>query len=156
MKVTLTIGALLFSTALFSQSTFIDGRGATGQGLWSENISGTTSLSVVDIGVLLENKFGLSELNQAQLRIGLPNKYGIILATWTNTGDEIYNINDWGISFSRFLSPMFAMGLTARYKQENMVHDKYSAFLVDIGMQYKINDKLNTATFITNPFKNRK
>jgi len=153
MKAILTFGVLLFSNALFSQSIFLEGRGASGQGLWSENIAGASILTHTSFGITAKNSFGLSELSRAQFKIAKPTKFGVVLVHWEGFGDQLYSQSDWGISLAKALSPHFSMGMTTRYKVEQIAYDKRKALLLDIGIQYVISSKLSAATFLTNPFR---
>ena len=153
MKAILTFGVLLFSNALFSQSSHLEGRGATGLGLWSENIAGVSSISQTSFGVSVENRFGLSELSYATLRAATSTQWGVFQGHWNTFGDQLYSQSDWGLSFARALSPDFSMGMTGRYKVEQIANDKQKALLLDIGMQYVITSKLSAATFLINPLR---
>lgn len=153
MKAILTILLLLFAHSLFSQSTYIEGRGVTSQGLWSENTAGISCISQNTFGISVENRFGLSDLSYAQCRVAIPNTYGVVQGHWNNSGNESYAINDWGISFARALSPLFSMGIKGRYKQEKIGYDKQSAVMVDVGLRYQITAQLYAASAISNPFR---
>ena len=153
MKAILTYGVLLFSNALFSQSSYLEGRGATGQGLWSENTAGVSRISYTSFGVRAMNRFGLLELSRTQFKIAKPTKFGVIQVHWHGFGDQLYSQSDWGLSFARALSPDFFMGMTGRYKVEQIANDKQKALLLDIGMQYVITSKLSAATFLINPLR---
>ena len=115
MKAILTILLLLFAHSLFSQSTFIEGRGVTSQGLWSENTAGISCISQNTFGISVENRFGLSDLSYAQCRVAIPNTYGVVQGHWNNSGNESYAINDWGISLRYLLfdTPSFSSRIYA-------------------------------------------
>ena len=115
VKAILTILLLLFAHSLFSQSTFIEGRGVTSQGLWSENTAGISCISQNTFGISVENRFGLSDLSYAQCRVAIPNTYGVVQGHWNNSGNESYAINDWGISLRYLLfdTPSFSSRIYA-------------------------------------------
>ena len=91
MKAILTFGVLLFSNALFSQSSHLEGRGVLGQGLWSENIAGVSRISYTSFGVSVENRFGLSELSYAKLRAATSTQWGVFQGHWNTFGDQLYS-----------------------------------------------------------------
>ena len=57
MKVLLIVGFITSYCSLFSQSAFVEGLGANGQAIWSENVAGTSLLSSTSFGVSADYKF---------------------------------------------------------------------------------------------------
>jgi len=147
----------LFSILIFNycyaQNSLVEGRGATGRGLWAENTAGISELSQTAIGLAVENRFGLSELTYAQFRVAKPTRFGVVQIHWNNTGDNIYTHNAWGLALARAFSPKFSMAMSGRYKLEKIAQNSAKAMLVDVGMQYDINNKLSAATFLANVFR---
>ena len=45
------------------------------------------------------------------------------------------------------------MGLSVRYKREQIGHDNYSALLTDMGVQYQISNSLSASSVVYNPFR---
>jgi len=111
MKILLVIALTIVFNSLFSQPTFLEGLGANGQGLWAENVAGTSTLSTTSFGVSADYKFGLQELSNAQIRIAKPYQFGVLLLQWNSLSNTNYNVNDWGLSLAKKLSPSFAMGV---------------------------------------------
>ena len=153
MKILLIVGFIISSCSLFSQSTFLKGRGANGQGLWAENVAGTSTLTTTSFGLSADYKFGLQELSNAQIRIAKPYQFGVLLVKWNSLGNTNYNVNDWGLSLAKNLSPSFAMGLSVRYKREQIGHDNYGGLLADFGVQYQISNSLSASSVVYNPFR---
>lgn len=153
MKNLLVVGLTLVFNSLFSQSTYLEGRGANGQGLWTENVAGISTLSTTSFGISADYKFGLQELSNAQIRIAKPYQFGVLLLQWNSLGNTNYNVNDWGLSLAKNLSPSFAMGLSVRYKREQIGHDNYSGLLADMGVQYQISNSLSASSIVYNPFR---
>ncbi|MGB1931945.1 MAG: hypothetical protein ACPHL8_02710, partial [Flavobacteriales bacterium] len=84
----------------------------------AENVAGTSLISRASFGLSSDYKFGLSELTNAQIRIAKPYQFGVLLLQWNSLGNTNYNVNDWGLSLAKNLSPSFTMGLSVRYKRE--------------------------------------
>ena len=143
MKILLIVGFIISYCSLFSQYAFVEGRGANGQGIWVENVAGISLLSSTSFGVSADYKFGLSELSNAQIRIARPYKFGVLLLQWNSLGNTNYNVNNWALSLAKNLSPSFAMGLSVRYKREQIGYDNYGGLLADIGVQYQISSSLS-------------
>ena len=79
--------------------------------MWAENVAGTSTLSTTSFGVSADYKFGLQELSNAQIRIAKPYQFGVLLLQWNSLSNTNYNVNDWGLSLAKKLSPSFAMGV---------------------------------------------
>ena len=153
MKILLIVGFIISYYSLFSQSTFLEGRGANGQGLWAENVAGISTLTTTSFGLSADYKLGLQELSNAQIRIAKPYQFGVLLLRWNSLGNTNYNVNDWGLSIAKYLSPSFAMGLSLRYKREQIGYDNYGGLLADFGVQYQISSSLSASSVVYNPFR---
>ncbi len=51
MKILLIVGFIISHYSLFSQSTFLEGRGANGQGLSAKNVDGISTLTTTLFGL---------------------------------------------------------------------------------------------------------
>ncbi|MBL6663724.1 MAG: hypothetical protein ISP71_06430 [Flavobacteriales bacterium] len=153
MKILLILGFIISYCFLFSQSTFVEGRGANGQGLWAENVAGISTLTTTSFGVSADYKFGLSELTNAQIRIAKPYQFGVLLLQWNSLGNTHYNVNEWALSLAKNLSPSFVMGLSLGYKREQIGYDNYGGLLADFGVQYQISHLLSASSVVYNPFR---
>lgn len=154
MKVILLLlYSTVFSAVLHAQSSLSEGQSVIGQGLWSHNCAGISHSSNYALGVSNTYAFGLSELSTSKLAVVGPLNFGIIGASWINSGDYIYNENEIALSFARYFSSVFQLGMRMRFNSISIHSENLSSFIADIGMQSSISEKISFGVQLKNPLR---
>ena len=123
-------------------------------GIWSMdgNISGATNIDRISLGISLENKFGLNELNNKTSLIAIPTNSGVFGLSIQQYGFNSYNENKIGLSFSKQLSNSFNSGIKINYYNtyiENLENNGFFSF--EIGIQKDLNRHLIMGVHLNNP-----
>ncbi|MDB0006410.1 hypothetical protein N9E30_00475 [Flavobacteriales bacterium] len=143
----------VFSYVLYAQSTLIEGQSVIGEGLWSQNVCGISHTSNFAIGVSNKYAFGLEELSTSKLAAVAPLNIGVIGASWSNVGDDLYNENEIALSLARHFSSSFQLGIRMRLNAISINSESRSSFVTDIGMQSAISEKVSFGVQLENPFR---
>ena len=127
---------------------------ATLSGIWSlnGNISGSTNIDRISLGISLENKFGINELNNKMALIAIPTNSGVFGLSVQQYGFKLYNENKIGLSFSKELSNTFNSGIKINYYNTHIENlENIGFFSFEIGIQKDLNRQLIMGIHINNP-----
>lgn len=122
---------------------------------WSchNNPAGTANIGSISFGVSYSNKFLLKELGYKAAGILYPLNIGVLTASFSQFGYELYNENIISLGFARYFGPKLRIGLKLDYLFFKFSGDykNRSAPTFELGMQYQINESLCLGAYIFNP-----
>ena len=107
-------------------------------------------------GVFSENKFLVEGLNKFGMVVAIPTTTGTFGLDATYFGYELYNETKIGIGFGKKLTNKFALGLQFDYFNTSIAeYGKASAFTFEVGIYYKLSNKLSIGAHIFNPIQSK-
>ncbi|MEM6316711.1 MAG: hypothetical protein AAF960_03520 [Bacteroidota bacterium] len=156
----------LIPVFLSGQNGFSQYAGARGIGLANANLgfrdvyagfnnqAGLAFLENFGAVGYIENRFQLEELKLAALTVAQPTEFGTFGMTLQYYGFDLYNEQKVGLSYSRQLFDNLAIG--AQFDFLNTRISEYgnaSALTFELGLQYRIVEKLWAGVHIFNPIR---
>ena len=150
----------------FSQNAFSTSAGARGIGMGNANLTlqdiqsgfnnqaGLAYLDGFAGAAFVENRFLLEELQLATIGIAQPTNSGTIGLVLQHFGFEDYNEQKLGLNYSRKLFDKLAIGAQFDFLHTQVKeYGSASAITFEIGLQYKILDKLTIGVHVFNPIR---
>jgi len=122
---------------------------------WSaiNNQAGLALLDKINVGLSVENRFLIKELNTYGLAFNIPTNNAGFGFTFTRFGSTFYNETTIGIGYGMKLGRNFTIGIQLDYfslKQANGYGGK-SSYYFEGGFHYKISNELKMLGHIFNP-----
>jgi hypothetical protein len=117
------------------------------------NQAGMALLKELSVGLHYESRFFLSQLSSKDLGIVWPTRIGVLAATFSHFGYELYNDVKIGIAYARSFGPYFRMGIQLDYLQTTIGGDygKKGNITFEVGIQSELFPSLTIGTWIFNP-----
>ncbi len=123
--------------------------------LWSafNNPAGLAGLTNPTAGIFIENKFNIGELNLGAFALALPVKSGsFALDIYSFNNSIIYSYQKFGFAYGMKLGKRLTAGVQLNYLRTHFEsYGNTSAFCGELGLQFKITDKVMVASHIFNP-----
>lgn len=118
----------------------------------STNIAKLSSINAISVGLSSKNNFTIKELQQSLLSIGIPLLNGYTAISINDYGFSLYRETQFSIAYAFPLSPSFSLGLKIVYQHLFIAEKKGNKGTVypNLGMNYKINNKLELSALLTN------
>jgi len=117
-----------------------------------DNKATLSKIEAFSAGISVQNKYMLSNLNQASLAVAFPIVKGTGGIYFSTYGYHLYQEIKIGIVYSLSLSPQFSMGVSINYSSlilgDNL--GKQHAFYPDVGLNFSPTDKLKVGVQIQN------
>lgn len=145
-----------FPVSYGSQASALAQQGVCLTNIWAarNNPAALSLLKKTTASLFFQNKYCIPELSLQSIAVGIPTKYGTIALTGSFFGQELYKESFIGLSYGKRLSQKFSMGLQLDYfaiKTSQDEFNKCNAVSFDIGILYRLSDKLCIGSHIYNP-----
>jgi len=166
-RLILSISLIIFTyTSSFAQNAFSTAAGARGIGVGNANLTyqnihsgfnnqaGLASLEKLSGALFVENRFLLKELKLVAISIAQPTKSGTWGMSLQYFGFDEFKEQKIGLNYSRKLFDKLAIG--AQFDFLNTQIKEYgnaSAITFELGLQYKILDKITLGMHVFNPIR---
>lgn len=160
---TVTLIICVFSSSVKCQYYSPQGSRAAGMGrtsttlsdIWStfNNQAGMALLEHPEAGIYYETSFMLKELSTKSLCIAIPSKFGVIGASFTYYGYNLYNNQKTGLAYSKSFGSKLRAGIQLDYLQTNFGNNygKKSNITFEIGIQVELSEQLTAGIWTFNP-----
>jgi len=123
----------------------------------NNNQAGIAGINNIKAGFYYENRFMLKELSLKALALVYPAKSGVFGFNYSHLGYSMYNEQKLGLAYAKSFGKRFSAGLQFDYLNTHIA-DNYgnkSAFTFELGIQAKLNDKLELGAHLFNPVNAR-
>lgn len=122
---------------------------------WSclNNPAGFATYKDLCIGISYENRYLLKELGYKDIGLILPSRHGGFAISVSQFGYEHYNENIFGFAYSKNFGANLNIGIKLDYIFLKLSEEyrNISTATFEIGIQYKLNDRLGLGAYIFNP-----
>lgn len=167
MRLSIILISLFLSSQSWAQSGDIPGgpsAGMAGAGLgmtnaWSfyQNQAGLADIEGIESGAFYQSRFLTSELGFQGLTAAMPVGNGTMAVGFQSFGYSQFRESQYGLAYAMRLSEELNIGVGLDYSalQIGEGYGSTSAFLVQLGFQYDLNDKLKIAGHVFNPTRSK-
>lgn len=141
-----------------SRSKALGSAGTALEDLWSlqQNSAGTANIGQAMFALGYEQHFLDPDLSTQSAILGLPLKKHVLGISFQRYGITEYLEQTAGISLSRSYSDALSIALALKYHQVSIpAYGSSKTVSVDVGMQYRLNDKVRLGSFISNPGRSK-
>jgi len=118
-----------------------------------QNQAAIAQLTKPAIGVAARNNYLIRELNQSSIAAVVPTKFGVIGASLSLSGFELYKEYTAGFAYALAISEKFALGSKIEYLhiRQQEFYGYTSIFYGELSLLGQITDKLTIGAHIFNP-----
>lgn len=123
--------------------------------IWStlNNQAGMALIDKPKVGVYYETSFMLKQLSTKSLCVAIPSKFGVLGASFTYFGYNLYNIQKTGLAYSKSFGSKFRAGVQLDYLQTKFGNNygKKANVTFEIGIQVELSEQLTVGIWTFNP-----
>jgi hypothetical protein len=163
--IAITLFSLLAQTRLGAQEFFspgsraqaLAGAAVTLADCWSVfgNQAGLAHIQRPELAGSFQSRFLISELSLSSCLFVVPIQSSVFAVSVYQFGKAPFQQSKIGLAYARSITPSLSFGFQFNYYRLSIFEDNRSAdsWGVELGLQYRISDKLSLGGHVTNPYQ---